>query len=395
MTMVARLAIVALFLSAMPALAAPTATYVVVINGVTIVNQTGPSTDVSRSGNGYSAELHSLGSAAYAGASATISGTASGQAKVEIDTGAFLFTLRRPASRPDLANGRFVMYLQLDGNLSGNATIDAAAKVDVTTLPTTSTSSAQRSLANQPGGDSLQFEVPVELPSNFPTDGSIRVEPTLVLKASATITGGTFQTATADAYRTLKAVGFRVFNSSGAQVTGFSMSGSRAIPELAPVPPGGRAVEFYNAGFRHYFITANPAEIASLDSGATPGWARTGESFNVFATGATDLVGVCRFFGLFGAKSSHFYAPMGLGCEALLPSNPTWSYEGVVFYTALPDADGGCPAGQVPVYRLYNNGQGGAPNHRFTTNQTVQAEMIANGYVAEGRGTGVGMCSPL
>ena len=38
-----------------------------------------------------------------------------------------------------------------------------------------------------------------------------------------------------------------------------------------------------------------------------------------------------------------------------------------------------CAAGLTPVYRLYNNGQGGAPNHRYTTDLTVRAQMIAQG----------------
>ena len=74
-------------------------------------------------------------------------------------------------------------------------------------------------------------------------------------------------------------------------------------------------------------------------------------------------------------------------------TNPAWTFEGDVFFTALPDADGGCPAGNVPVYRLYNNGQGGAPNHRFTTSEAIQLAMIRDGYQPEGKGTGVGMCS--
>ena len=83
----------------------------------------------------------------------------------------------------------------------------------------------------------------------------------------------------------------------------------------------------------------------------------------------------------------------GLGCEGTL-ANPSWQFEGDVFYTALPNAAGTCPAGTLPVYRLYNQGQGGAPNHRFTTDQAVRAQMIAAGYLAEGAGIGVGMCSP-
>ena len=70
----------------------------------------------------------------------------------------------------------------------------------------------------------------------------------------------------------------------------------------------------------------------------------------------------------------------------------TVSFEGDVFYMALPGATGDCPAGAVPVYRLYHNGQGGAPNHRFTTSDATRTQMLAAGYVAEGAGVGVGLC---
>jgi hypothetical protein len=386
-------------------LAGAKGTYNIVVNGATVKSYACPNAEGSCGtsgvytsvGNGYAAALRSVGSAGIAGVSAEMSGTASGQASLSFETGAYTFSLTRPAGGADLANGRFVLYMQLDGQLSGNATIDAAVQVDVATLGpiTRTTGSTRQSLADQPGGDSLAFEVPVILPASFPSTGRIQVEPNLVLSATASTSGGTYQASSANAYNTLKAVGFRVFDGAGVQVTGFKMSGSRAIPELTAPPSGlARAVEFYNAAFGHYFITANPAEIANLDSGATPGWARTGESFNVYATGASGLAGVCRFLGVFPPKSSHFYAPMGLGCEALLPSSPVWQYEGIVFYSALPQPDGGCPEGSVPVYRLFNRGQGGAPNHRFTTNQNVQLDMIAAGYEAEGTGTGVGFCSP-
>jgi hypothetical protein len=71
-----------------------------------------------------------------------------------------------------------------------------------------------------------------------------------------------------------------------------------------------------------------------------------------------------------------------------------WHYEGDVFYVTLPAADGTCAAGTLPVYRLYNDGQGGAPNHRFTTDPAVRAEMLAKGWIAEGDGVGVTMCAP-
>lgn len=46
------------------------------------------------------------------------------------------------------------------------------------------------------------------------------------------------------------------------------------------------------------------------------------------------------------------------------------------------------------MYRLYNNGQGGAPNHRFTIDPDIRSKMLAARYIAEGSGIGVGMCVP-
>jgi hypothetical protein len=34
---------------------------------------------------------------------------------------------------------------------------------------------------------------------------------------------------------------------------------------------------------------------------------------------------------------------------------------------------------RAPLYRLYNNGKGDAPNHRYKTNATTRSEMIAQG----------------
>jgi hypothetical protein len=153
------------------------------------------------------------------------------------------------------------------------------------------------------------------------------------------------------------------------------------------------AIEYFHARFGHYFVTAIPDEIAKLDAGAFEGWARTGLGFKVHTTSASGRVPVCRFFTTaFPPTSSHFYAPRGLGCEAAL-ANPDWLYEGEVFFTSLPDAGGRCPPGDVPIYRLYNDGQGGAPNHRFTIDPGVRAGMLAKGYIAEGTGIGVGMCA--
>ena len=139
-------------------------------------------------------------------------------------------------------------------------------------------------------------------------------------------------------------------------------------------PPKTMAVEYYNAGFGHFFMTAQSDEIAGLDGGAFGGaFVRTGRTFQVYDAPGSGLVPVCRFFttpGTFGAKSSHFYTSDPVECNGL-KSNPAWIYEKIAFYVPTP-AGGTCPANSLPVYRLYNNGQTGAPNHRFTTDYATR-----------------------
>jgi hypothetical protein len=155
------------------------------------------------------------------------------------------------------------------------------------------------------------------------------------------------------------------------------------------------AVEYYQESAGHYFVTALPREIALLDEGSPPGWRRTGETFDVFDLGAPGTAGVCRFWTgeTYAPKSSHFYTPIASEC-AKAKALPEWTFEGEVFALRLADAAGTCAAGSLPLYRLYNDGAGGAPNHRYTTSLTLRAEMIAKGWKPEGTGIGVGGCVP-
>ena len=104
---------------------------------------------------------------------------------------------------------------------------------------------------------------------------------------------------------------------------------------------------------------------------------------------------MCRFFSTaFGAKSSHFYTPDAPECD-VVKANPNWQFEARGVPRPDPAFDGSCPANTIPVYRMYNNGQGGAPNHRYTTELAVRNAMLALGWIAEGAGTiGVIMCAP-
>jgi len=155
-------------------------------------------------------------------------------------------------------------------------------------------------------------------------------------------------------------------------------------------------VEYVHSGFGHYFITSRPDEITKLDNGTFVGWSRTGSEFNAFAAPSASSAPVCRFFSTaFGLRSSHFYTPFAAEC-ATRRADPHWLLESAdAFDIAVPAADGSCAVGFAPVYRLYNNGQGGAPNHRYTTDVIVRAQMIAQGWMPEGLGPdAVQMCSP-
>jgi hypothetical protein len=158
-----------------------------------------------------------------------------------------------------------------------------------------------------------------------------------------------------------------------------------------PVRP---VVEYFNAAFGHYFVTADDDEIAGLDAGAFDfAFIRTGRAFNAHAAVAAGRVPVCRFFttpGTFGAKSSHFYTANAAECDGL-KLNVAWVYEKIAFYVAVPGGNGACAAGLVPVWRMYNNGQTGAPNHRFTTDALVYHDYTTTkGWSPEG----IAFCAP-
>jgi YVTN family beta-propeller protein len=155
------------------------------------------------------------------------------------------------------------------------------------------------------------------------------------------------------------------------------------------------ATEFYEAAFDHYFHTDDEIETRLLGDGVFgDAWHRTFEFFRVWTSAGPNRVPVCRFFSAaFGTKSSHFYTPVASECLAL-QTNPmlkaVWVLETTaLYYLELTDTAGNCPAGTAALYRVYNNGMGGAPNHRYTVNRATRDRMITLGWVAEGNGPDV------
>jgi len=173
-----------------------------------------------------------------------------------------------------------------------------------------------------------------------------------------------------------------------------------AVPQAAAPPPPTRIdiVEFYNAALDHYFITGFPQEISDLDTGVHKGWARTGEGFKAYGIGSTGNTArrpVCREYGLPSqGLNSHFYSASPDECFNTLSNLGAWGLEASeVFEMDLPDSvTGACPAGDIPVYRVWN--QRYDSNHRYTTNTAIRDQMVQKGGVAEGYGpSAVALCA--
>ena len=163
---------------------------------------------------------------------------------------------------------------------------------------------------------------------------------------------------------------------------------------LVPFPPPVGLVdviEFYHAAFNHYFMSADPAEINALDTGYFTGWARTGYQFKAYATGSSagpSQNPVCRYYGLPSAGiDSHFYSASSVECwEVNQYYGTEWQIESDnVFQIDLPNTTtGACPAGTIPVYRVFNGHHDA--NHRYMTSRSVRAQMEALGWIREGYG---------
>jgi hypothetical protein len=181
-------------------------------------------------------------------------------------------------------------------------------------------------------------------------------------------------------------------NSIPRQAGGLLRDARRLAAGLVFVVPGAvsaAVVEFYNVNLDHYFITADSAEAANIDGGLEGfGWIRTGYSFIPGGTGP-----VCRFYGSqTPGPNSHFYTIDPAECASLKQLQATtpatqkrWNFESLDFW-ASPPTNGACPAGTVPAYRAYNNGQarGIDSNHRIINDLAAIQQVVARGWINEG-----------
>jgi hypothetical protein len=153
-------------------------------------------------------------------------------------------------------------------------------------------------------------------------------------------------------------------------------------------------VEYYNLAFDHYFITHVPAEIAILDAGiAIKGWSRTGRTFKTSPSAQPGWSEVCRFYIPPGLGDSHFFGRGTAECSETAAKFPAFTLEDPRFMYMVLSAAGVCPAGMVPVYRVFSNRLDA--NHRYMIDRALRDQMVATGWLAEGDGPDqVVMCAP-
>jgi len=168
----------------------------------------------------------------------------------------------------------------------------------------------------------------------------------------------------------------------------------QATAAIAPPRDTVVVAEYYNASLDHYFITWVDAEQQNLDAGNTPTqWVRTGYAFNTYKAATSASSPVCRYYIPPALGDSHFFGRGTTECTNTGLRNPTFVLEDPAFIQMVLPVSGNCPAGTVPIYRVFSNRADA--NHRYMTDPAMRDQMVAKGWVAEGDGPDlVVMCAP-
>jgi len=207
--------------------------------------------------------------------------------------------------------------------------------------------------------------------ATLPAGGSCR----FVYTFTAVSTGFAVSTSTF----TVNGTGFRV-----------ELLGRGSVTPVAPVT----VVEFYNASLDHYFISHAADEIAKLDAGVViKGWTRTGKSFHAFVEAQAGTTEICRIYIIPLHGDSHFFGRGEQECDNTMAAHPDFILEASRFMAMFLPVAGVCPAGTVPVYRVFSNRPDA--NHRYMIDRALRDQMVAEGWLAEGDGPDlVVLCAP-
>ena len=188
--------------------------------------------------------------------------------------------------------------------------------------------------------------------------------------------------------------GANAITSTGQVVQNVATNFSGQSASVQPGPSAALAVEFYNASLDHYFISYVVQEISDLDTGVHPGWTRTQQSFRVFTSATAQTSPVCRFYIPPAKGDSHFYGRGVQECAETGQKNPTFINEDPQFFHVILPNAGVCPAGTIPVYRVFDNRADA--NHRYMIDRNIRDLMVSQQHwIAEGDGPDlVVMCVP-
>lgn len=172
--------------------------------------------------------------------------------------------------------------------------------------------------------------------------------------------------------------------------------GFRVVDRPQAIAERVTVVEYHHAAMDHYFVTADPLEVAALDSGVFEGWQRTGFGWTAWAPDRSNGQGVatCRYYLLPGeGMSSHFFSTSQDECAFVAERfASSWTLESPnAFDSMLPGlVDGLCQEGSTRVWRYWNGRLDS--NHRYVTAYDQQVAMAAKGWVLESSPMN-GMCT--
>ncbi len=147
------------------------------------------------------------------------------------------------------------------------------------------------------------------------------------------------------------------------------------------------AVEFYNEGLDHFFITTDANEINLLDTGVLRGWVRTGIRFLAYNVPTAGTNPVCRFYLTTRGRRLAFLfgrpERMRANARAVRRELDLREPERVLHRAAEPRYRR-CPPGTLPVWRFFNTA---TTNHRYTPEVTIRDELRSDPrWLPEGYG---------
>ncbi len=164
-------------------------------------------------------------------------------------------------------------------------------------------------------------------------------------------------------------------------------------------------VEFVHTSLGYYFQSSRRDEQALLDS--LDSFERTGERFRVLAEPIDGASPISRFYfdqvALRGSRGGHFYTVLDSERELLIGLNPgNRSFaglpvlEGIDSWARAPTLDGlqrTCGPELASVFRAFRGNLRfpDDPNHRYTSDFSLYARLVSEGWDGEG----VSLCVPL